>query len=205
MTLLKSFFGCFHKIIHTTYNGMLALSSSPRAMLFLFIVAFAESSFFPIPPDIMIIPMVLATPNKAWRIAGLATIASVVGGYFGYGIGVFLFDQIAKPLLSFYGYLHQFDVFKDYYHQWGAWIVFGAGITPFPYKVITIASGVVGLNLVTFTIASIIARGMRFYLIAWLLKKYGAPMKIFIEKNLGILSVLFLVLLIGGFMLIKYV
>lgn len=205
MTLLKSFFGCFHKIIHTTYNGMLALSSSPRAMLFLFIVAFAESSFFPIPPDIMIIPMVLATPNKAWRIAGLATIASVVGGYFGYGIGVFLFDQIAKPLLSFYGYLHQFDVFKDYYHQWGAWIVFGAGITPFPYKVITIASGVVGLNLVTFTIASIIARGMRFYLIAWLLKKYGAPMKIFIEKNLGILSVLFLILLIGGFMLIKYV
>lgn len=205
MTLLKSFFGFFHKIIHATYNGMLALSSSPRAMLFLFIVAFAESSFFPIPPDIMIIPMVLATPNKAWRIAGLATLASVLGGYFGYGIGVFLFDQIAKPLLSFYGYLHQFDVFKDYYHLWGAWIVFGAGITPFPYKVITIASGVVGLNIFTFTIASIIARGMRFYLIAWLLKKYGAPMKIFIEKNLGILSVLFLVLLIGGFVLIKYV
>lgn len=204
MSLFKSFFGFFHKIIHATYNGMLALSSSPRAMLFLFIVAFAESSFFPIPPDIMIIPMVLATPNKAWRIAGLATVASVIGGYFGYGIGVFLFDQIAKPLLSFYGYLHQFDVFKDYYHQWGAWIVFGAGITPFPYKVITIASGVVGLNLATFTIASILARGMRFYLIAWLLKKWGAPMKEFIEKNLGILSVLFLVLLIGGFVLIKY-
>lgn len=205
MSLFKSFFGFFHKIIHATYNGMLALSSSPRAMLFLFIVAFAESSFFPIPPDIMIIPMVLATPNKAWRIAGLATVASVIGGYFGYGIGVFLFDQIAKPLLSFYGYLHQFDVFKDYYHQWGAWIVFGAGITPFPYKVITIASGVVGLNLATFTIASILARGMRFYLIAWLLKKWGAPMKEFIEKNLGILSVLFLILLIGGFVLIKYI
>lgn len=204
MSFFNNFFGFFHKIIRTVYDGMLALSSSPRAMLFLFIVAFAESSFFPIPPDIMIIPMVLATPNKAWRIAGLATVASVVGGYFGYGIGVFLFDQIAKPLLSFYGYLHQFDVFKDYYHQWGAWIVFGAGITPFPYKVITIASGVVGLNLVTFTIASILARGMRFYLIAWLLKKWGAPMKEFIEKNLGILSVLFLVLLIGGFVLIKY-
>lgn len=204
MSALKNIFGGFHKFVHAVYSWMIALSSSPRAMLFLFIVAFAESSFFPIPPDIMIIPMVLATPGKAWRIAGTATAASVVGGYFGYGIGVFLFDQIAKPLLSFYGYLHQFDVFKDYYHQWGAWIVFGAGITPFPYKVITIASGVVGLNLATFTIASILARGLRFYLIAWLLKKWGAPMKEFIEKNLGILSVLFLILLIGGFVLIKY-
>lgn len=205
MSALSNLFGWFHKFTHAVYNWMLALSSSPKAMLFLFIVAFAESSFFPIPPDIMIIPMVLATPQKAWKIAGLATLASVLGGYFGYGIGVFLFDQIAKPLLSFYGYLHQFDVFKDYYHEWGAWIVFGAGITPFPYKVITIASGVVGLNLATFTIASVIARGMRFYLIAWLLKKWGAPMKEFIEKNLGILSVLFLVLLIGGFVLIKYI
>ncbi len=204
MPVLKNIFNTFHNLVHATYNWMLKLSASPKAMLFLFIVAFAESSFFPIPPDIMIIPMVLATPNKAWRIATLATFASVAGGCFGYGIGVFLFDQIAKPLLSFYGYLHQFDVFKDYYHEWGAWIVFGAGITPFPYKVITIASGVVGLNLATFTIASIIARGMRFYLIAWLLKRWGAPMKDFIEKHLGILSILFLVLLIGGFAIIKY-
>ena len=128
----------------------------------------------------------------------------MVGGYFGYGIGVFFFDVIAKPILAFYGYMQQFDVFKEYYHQWGAWIVFGAGITPFPYKIITIASGVVGLDLFTFTVASIIARGMRFYLVAWLLKKYGAPMKLFIEKNLGILSVLFLALLIGGFAVIKY-
>ncbi|MBE6458627.1 MAG: DedA family protein [Alphaproteobacteria bacterium] len=205
MSLLKNLFSSFHRSIHATYNYMLKLSSSPRAMMFLFIVAFAESSFFPIPPDIMIIPMILATPDKAWRIAGLATIASVIGGCFGYGIGIFLFDQIAKPLLAFYGYLHQFDIFKEYYHQWGAWIVFGAGITPFPYKVITIASGVVGLNLITFTVASIIARGTRFYLIAWLLKKWGEPMKEFIEKNLGILSVLFLILLIGGFLLIKYI
>lgn len=201
---MRTLINLFHKITHGTYSWMLNLSSAPQAMFFLFLVAFAESSFFPIPPDIMIIPMVLATPNKAWRIAALATFASVLGGFFGYGIGVFLFDQVARPLLDFYGYLHQFDSFKEYYHQWGAWIVFGAGITPFPYKVITIASGVVGLNLVTFTIASIIARGMRFYFIAWLLKKYGAPMKVFIEKNLGILSILFLILLIGGFVLIKY-
>ncbi len=191
-------------IIRYIYDRMLNLSASPKAMWFLAIVAFAESSFFPIPPDIMLIPMVLAMPQKAWKIAGLATISSVIGGYFGYGIGVFFFDIIAKPILTFYGYMQQFDVFKEYYHQWGAWIVFGAGITPFPYKIITIASGVVGLDLLTFTVASIIARGMRFYLVAWLLKKYGAPMKVFIEKNLGILSVLFLALLIGGFAALKY-
>ena len=204
MGILKYVSSSFHSWVKVVYDYMLDLSARPNAMFFLFLVAFAESSFFPIPPDIMIIPMVLAMPQKAWRIAGLATVASVAGGYFGYAIGVYFFDFIAKPILTFYGYMHQFDVFKDYYHEWGAWIVFGAGITPFPYKVITIASGVVELNLATFTIASVIARGMRFYLVAWLLKKYGAPMKVFIEKNLGILSVLFLILLIGGFVAIKY-
>lgn len=191
-------------IVRSVYDWMINLSASPKAMWFLAIVAFAESSFFPIPPDIMLIPMVLAMPQKAWKIAGVATVSSVIGGFFGYGIGVFFFDLIARPILNFYGYMQQFDVFKEYYHQWGAWIVFGAGITPFPYKIITIASGVVGLDLFTFTIASIIARGMRFYLVAWLLKKYGAPMRIFIEKNLGVLSVLFLVLLVGGFAALKY-
>lgn len=194
----------FNRMVRKVYDWMLAMSASPNAMWFLALVAFAESSFFPIPPDIMLIPMVLAMPAKAWRIAAVATVSSVLGGYFGYGIGVFFFDLIAKPILSFYGYMQQFDVFKDYYHQLGAWIVFGAGITPFPYKVITIASGVVHLDLVTFTIASVIARGMRFYLVAWLLKKYGAPMKEFIEKHLGMLSILFLILLIGGFVAIKY-
>ena len=194
----------FQKMVRSIYDWMLDMSASPHAMWFLALVAFAESSFFPIPPDIMLIPMILALPDKAWRIAGLATVSSVVGGFFGYGIGVFFFDLIAKPILTFYGYMQQFDVFKEYYHQWGAWIVFGAGITPFPYKVITIASGVVHLDLLTFAIASLVARGMRFYLVAWLLKKYGAPMKVFIEKHLGLLSVLFLVLLIGGFVAIKY-
>lgn len=191
------------KLIHKTYDTMLSLSAKDHAMLFLFLVAFAESSFFPIPPDVMIIPMVLATPQKAWRIAGLATFASVIGGYFGYIIGSCFFDLIAKPLLEMYDALNQFKEFENYYHLYGAWIVFGAGITPFPYKIITIASGVVHLDLFIFTIASILARGIRFFLVAWLLKKYGAPMKVFIEKNLGWLSVLFLILLIGSFALIK--
>ena len=201
--LLRKFSDCFHALVKATYDYMLNLASRRNAMYFLFAVAFIESSFFPIPPDVMLIPMVLAAPTKAWRIAGIATIASVLGGAFGYAIGVFFFDVIARPILTFYGYMHQFDVFKDYYHEWGAWIVFGAGITPFPYKVITIASGVVHLDFAVFMLASVVARGMRFYLVAWLLKKYGEPMKDYIEKNLGMLSVLFLLLLLGGFACIK--
>ena len=202
--LLRKFSDCFHALVKATYDYMLNLASRRNAMYFLFAVAFIESSFFPIPPDVMLIPMVLAAPAKAWRIAGIATAASVLGGAFGYAIGVLFFDLIARPILTFYGYMHQFDVFKDYYHEWGAWIVFGAGITPFPYKVITIASGVVHLDFAVFMLASVVARGMRFYLVAWLLKKYGEPMKDYIEKNLGMLSVLFLLLLLGGFACIKF-
>ena len=202
--LLRKFSDCFHALVKATYDYMLNLASRRNAMYFLFAVAFIESSFFPIPPDVMLIPMVLAAPAKAWRIAGIATAASVLGGAFGYAIGVFFFGLIARPILTFYGYMHQFVVFKDYYHEWGAWIVFGAGITPFPYKVITIASGVVHLDFAVFMLASVVARGMRFYLVAWLLKKYGEPMKDYIEKNLGMLSVLFLLLLLGGFACIKF-
>lgn len=194
----------FRNLVQKTYDIMLDLSAKDNALLFLFIVAFVESSFFPIPPDIMLIPMILATPNKAWRIATTATVASVLGGYLGYGIGIFAFDLIAKPILEFYSAMEQFHEFENYYHEYGAWIVFGAGITPFPYKIITIASGVVHLDPIIFGIASVLARGMRFFLVAWLLKKFGPPMKIFIEKHLGILSVVFLILLIGGFALIKY-
>lgn len=186
------------------YDNTLNLASKENALFWLFAISFIESSFFPIPPDIMIIPMVLASPKKAYKIAGVATIASVLGGYFGYGIGAFGYELIAKPLLEFYGYMEQFAKFENYYHEYGAWIVFGAGITPFPYKIITIASGVVHLDLIVFTIASVIARGLRFYLIAWLLKRYGEPMKVFIEKNLNLLSILFLLLLIGGFAIIKF-
>lgn len=194
----------FNKLVHEAYDYMLKLSASKHAMLFLFLVAFAESSFFPIPPDIMLIPMVLALPKNAFKIAGLATIASVLGGCFGYLIGFGFFELIAEPILNMYHAMDKFKEFEGYYHEYGAWIVFGAGITPFPYKIITIASGAVHLDLFIFTIASVLARGIRFYLVAWLLKKYGEPMKYFIEKNLGWLSIAFLLLLIGGFLLLKY-
>ena len=193
----------FKDLTRRIYDHTLNLASRKNALTWLFVISFIESSFFPIPPDIMIIPMVLATPKEAYKIAGVATVASVLGGYFGYFIGVYGFELIARPLLEFYGYMKQFGEFENYYHEYGAWIVFGAGITPFPYKIITIASGVVRLDLVVFTIASVIARGMRFYFIAWLLKRFGDPMKVFIEKNLNLLSILFLLLLIGGFAAVK--
>ena len=193
----------FKDLTRRIYDHTLNLASRKNALTWLFVISFIESSFFPIPPDIMIIPMVLATPKEAYKIAGVATVASVLGGYFGYFIGVYGFELIARPLLEFYGYMKQFGEFENYYHEYGAWIVFGAGITPFPYKIITIASGVVRLDLVVFTIASVIARGMRFYFIAWLLKRFGEPMKVFIEKNLNLLSILFLLLLIGGFAAVK--
>jgi membrane protein YqaA with SNARE-associated domain len=190
-------------MIRRIYDEVINLSGSKYALYWLAAFSFIESSFFPIPPDIMLIPMILATPQKAWKIAAVCTVSSVIGAYFGYIIGVYFFQLIAEPLLNFYGYLEKFNSFKNLYEEYGAWIVFGAGITPFPYKIITIASGVVHLNLIVFTIASIIARGMRFFLIAWLLKVWGESMRTFIEKNLGWLSVLFLVLLIGGFALVK--
>ena len=193
----------FNQLVRKIYDSVIHLSSDKHALAWLFAIFFIESSFFPIPPDIMLIPMILATPKKAWKIAGVCTISSVIGAYLGYIIGFYFFELIAEPLLEFYGYLEKFNEFKNLYSEYGAWIVFGAGITPFPYKIITIASGVVQLNLVVFTIASIIARGLRFFVIAWLLKAYGEKMRTFIEKNLGWLSVLFLILLIGGFLLIK--
>ncbi len=193
----------FNQFVRKIYDSVFHLSKENGAIYWLFAVAFIESSFFPIPPDVMLIPMILAAPKKAWSIAGVATVGSVIGAYLGYAIGFYFFQLIAEPLLNFYGYLEKFNSFKDLYNQYGAWIVFGAGITPFPYKIITIASGVVHMNLIVFTIASIIARGMRFYLVAWLLKKYGETMREFIEKNLGWLSILFLLLLIGGFAMIK--
>ena len=193
----------FNRMIRRIYDEVISLSGSKYALYWLAAFSFIESSFFPIPPDIMLIPMILATPKQAWKIAGVCTLASVIGAYLGYVIGYYFFQLIAEPLLDFYGYLDKFNQFKDLYTEYGAWIVFGAGITPFPYKIITIASGVVHLNLAVFTVASVIARGLRFFVIAWLLKVYGERMRVFIEKNLGWLSVLFLILLIGGFALIK--
>jgi membrane protein YqaA with SNARE-associated domain len=178
-------------------------AAGPYALWILAAIAFLESSLFPIPPDVLLIPMVIAAPRRAWLIAGVCTVSSVVGGLVGYGIGALLFDAVGQPVLDFYGYADKFAQFRGSYNDWGAWIVFGAGLTPFPYKVITIASGVTGLNLATFMIASVLARGLRFFLVTALLWYFGAPIKRFIERNLGWLTVLFFVLLLGGFLLLR--
>ena len=189
--------------LRALYSWTLRQAASPHALWILAAIAFIESSIFPIPPDILLIPMVIAMRDRAWLIAGICTVASVVGGTAGYGIGFFLYESVGQAILEFYGKLEKFESFQALYNEWGAWIVMMGGLTPFPYKVITIASGVTGLNIVTFTIFSIIARGMRFFLIAWLLWKFGAPIKTFIEKYLGLLTITFFVLLVGGFFLLK--
>ncbi len=191
-------------MLRRLYDRTMAQAVTPHAMWTLAIVSFIESSIFPIPPDVLIIPMVLAARERAWRIAAVCTVSSVIGGFAGYAIGLFLFDQVARPILAFYGYMAKFETFQALYNDWGAWIVFGAGVTPFPYKVITIASGLTGLNPVIFGIASVLSRGLRFFLVAGLLWKFGAPIRAFIEAHLGKLATLFFILLIGGFVALKY-
>ena len=192
-------------MLRPAYDWTMAQAEKPYALWMLALIAFAESSFFPIPPDILLIPLIIAARDRAFLIAAVCTAASVAGGLAGYAIGALLFDTIGTPVLNFYGYLDKFNEFQASYNAWGAWIVFGAGLTPFPYKVITIASGVSGLDLTVFMVASTLARGLRFFIIAALLWYWGRPIKRFIDANFGWLSVAFFVLLLGGFAVLKYV
>jgi membrane protein YqaA with SNARE-associated domain len=191
-------------MLRSLYERTLAAAGHRHASAWLALVSFVESSIFPIPPDVMLIPMVLADRTKWIRIAAISTLASVLGGLAGYAIGLFLFDTIGQALLDLYGYGEKFAAFGEMYNEWGAWIVFGAGVTPFPYKVITIASGVTRLDLLVFVIASVLARGLRFFLVCGLLWRFGPAIRSFLEKHLGPLTVLFFVLLIGGFVALKY-
>lgn len=192
-------------MLRRLYDWVMSLAARENALWALAAIAFIESSVFPIPPDVLLIPMVLAARERAWRFAATCTIASVLGGLVGYGIGYYLYEGVGRPLLDFYGYADKFAEFQGRYNEWGAWIVFIAGVTPFPYKVITIASGVTQLDMATFVIASVLARGLRFFLVAALLWYWGEPIRAFIERYLGPLTVLFCVLLLGGFILLKYV
>jgi membrane protein YqaA with SNARE-associated domain len=191
-------------MIRAAYDWMMGMAGHKRAPEALFAVSFIESSIFPIPPDVMLVPMVLAKRARAWFYAALCTVASVLGGMAGYAIGYFLFDAIGQPLLELYGYASKFKEFSAHYNEWGAWIVFFAGVTPFPYKVITIASGTTGLNIIVFIVASIAARGLRFFIVSALLYWFGEPIRVFIEKRLGLLLTVFLVLLFGGFLALRF-
>jgi membrane protein YqaA with SNARE-associated domain len=192
-------------MLRRAYDKTMQLAAHRNAPWALAGVSFVESSVFPIPPDVMLIPMVLAERRKAWLYAAIGTLASVIGGAFGYLIGYFLFESLGEPILRFYGYEAAFEDFARRYNDWGAWIVFFAGVTPFPYKVITIASGVTQLNFLVFMLASVAARGLRFFVVAGLLYWFGPPIKDFIERYLGILFTIFVILLFGGFVLVRYV
>lgn len=187
------------------YDWMMAQARSARAPHALFWVSFIESSFFPIPPDVMLIPMVIADRLKAWWYASVATIGSVIGGVFGYLIGYFFFEQIGRPILEFYGKAESFGEFTSWFNEWGVWILIIKGMTPFPYKVLTITAGVTHMPVLEFIVASIIARAMRFYLVAGLLYFFGEPIREFIEKRLSLVTTVFVVLLVLGFVAVRYV
>ena len=185
-------------LLKKLYDKVLEKSSKPKAELFLGTISFCESSFFPIPPDILLLPMVLARPHKWIRIALITTIFSVLGGVFGYLIGVFLWDLLGEPIIHFYNLEEKFDMFKENYNQNGAIIVFIAGISPIPFKLITIASGGLYLNIYIFLLASFISRGFRFFILAGLLRLFGKPAKRFIEDNFTLATSIIGILLVLG-------
>lgn len=192
-------------MIRRIYNWTLAMAEHPRALWVLAAVAFAESSFFPIPPDILMIPMILARPSRAFVIAGVALVASVLGGLFGYLIGFAFYETIGQPILAALGKADAAEAFNTRFNDFGFWAVLVAGMTPFPYKVITIMSGWTGMPLVTFIATSIIARGARFFIVAGLLWAFGAPVRDFIERRLGLVFAAFVLLLLGGFFILRYI
>jgi membrane protein YqaA with SNARE-associated domain len=191
-------------MLRRLYDRMIEIAAGPNAIWALLAIAFAESSFFPIPPDVLLIPMMLARPQAAWRLAAYCTLASVAGGLLGYAIGYYGFDLIGRPILEFYHAMPRYDALKAGFDRWGVWIIIIKGMTPIPYKLVTIASGVAHFDLAAFVGASIISRSLRFFLLAALLWWFGPAVRDFIERRLMLVTSLFAVALIGGFAIIRY-
>ncbi len=200
-------------LLRKMYNWLMQWAETPYAGVVLFFWALAESSFFPIPPDAFLIALVLGARHKAWRFAIIASIASVLGGIIGYGIGHWMWwdgtDIYSQIAHFFFEHIpgfkeEQFLMVRELYEKWNFWVVFTAGFTPIPYKVITISAGAFKINFPIFLVASGVSRSARFFLVSWLLWYFGEPIRSFIDKYLGWLSIAFVVLLIGGFLLIKY-
>lgn len=191
-------------MLRRIYDWMMAQAAGPHATRALAVVAFLESSIFPIPPDAMIVPMVLARPRAAWRIALVATAASVVGGLAGYAIGRFLFEALGQRIIDFYGLGGTFADFQRTWDRWGVWIILIKGLTPIPYKLVAIASGLASFNLWVFTLASVATRGARFLLVAALVRYFGAPIRGFIERRLTLVTSAFALLIVLGFVALRY-
>jgi membrane protein YqaA with SNARE-associated domain len=191
-------------MLRKLYDRCIAAAGKPHASWTMGIVSFAESSFFPIPPDVMLIPMSIARPDKAWFYATLCTLTSVAGGVLGYVIGAVLYDSVGQLLIQLYGYGEKVDAFREAYNEYGAWIILLKGLTPIPYKIVTITSGFAGYNILLFIVFSIIARGMRFYALAFLLNRYGARARVIIEERLGFWVTTGTIVLIAGIIAALY-
>jgi membrane protein YqaA with SNARE-associated domain len=191
-------------VINRLYSRALSIAAHRHAMVAMALISFAESSLLPIPPDILLVPMTLAQPRRAWLIAAVCTITSVVGGYVGYAIGYFLFDGVGQPILEFYHAMDKYQAFKATFAEWGAWIIVIKGLTPIPFKLVTIASGAAQFDIVTFTLASIVSRGLRFFLLAALLWRFGEPIRDFIERRLMLVTSVLAAALVGGFVVLRY-
>ena len=193
-------------LLRKLYDWTLEKSKDPKAPWFLAIISFSESSFFPIPPDIILIPMVIAKRAKAWFFAFICTISSVLGGVAGYFIGYFFYLTIGEFIIELYSYQNEYSDFQSKYEGgiW-LWFVFFAGLTPFPFKIITIASGALKINMISFIAIALVSRGLRFYLVATLLKFFGNYIKEYIDKYFNLFTFVFFILLIGGFIFFKYI
>lgn len=192
-------------MLRRLYSWVMRLAEGPHALLALIAVSFAESSFFPIPPDVLLIPMVLAQRQRALTLAFWCTAASVLGGAFGYAIGSLLYESLGKWIINFYGYSKGIETFRESYNAWGMWIILIKGLLPIPYKLVTIASGFAGYNFGLFVLLSIVTRGLRFFLVAGLLYLYGEPIRDFIERRLEAVALATAVAIVSGFVIVKYV
>jgi membrane protein YqaA with SNARE-associated domain len=192
-------------MLRRLYDWIIGFSAHPRAPWALGIVSFIESSVFPIPPDVLLIPMILANRRAAFRYAAIATLTSVAGGLVGYAIGYYLYEAFGRAVIQFYHIEPQFDAFQQGFAEHGWWIIIIKGATPIPYKLVTIASGVAQFPVLAFIVASIISRAMRFFLLAALLWRFGEPIRRFIERYLTLLTTAVVVLLVGGFVALKYI
>lgn len=192
-------------MLRSTYNRLIALSGSRHAPFWLAAISFAEASFFPLPPDALLIPMVLARPRRAWALAGICTLASVLGGCLGYLIGAELFDRVARPILRAYHAEAALGNFQAMYARWGLWVILVKGLTPIPYKLVTIASGAAHFDFPVFVAASTATRGARFFIEAALLRRYGEPVRDFIDERLTLVTTMILAALVAGVVVLKFV
>lgn len=192
-------------MLRALYDQVLRLAAHRHAGTWLALVSFAESSFFPIPPDAMLVPMCLARPERAWRYAAICTVASVLGGILGYALGYFLFEALAEPILAAYGHAQALESFRGWFDRWGAAVILIKGLTPIPFKIVTIAAGAAAFDPWVFLLTSVVTRGARFFLLALLLRRFGPPVRAFIERRLTLLTSVVAVAILCGFAALRFI